>query len=76
MLASLATGIDEGIATCHLKSKLLTFPGGRFGTNDPDERARGAAYALFRRTSEAATLRVHANGARRAGPDRTVRPAR
>ncbi len=56
-----ANNSNVRIVTCHLKSKLLTFPGGRFSTDDPDERARGAAYALFRRTSEAATLRVHAN---------------
>jgi hypothetical protein len=29
----------------HLKSKLLTFPGGRFNPRDEDERARYAAYA-------------------------------
>lgn len=56
-----ANNTDVRLVTCHLKSKLLTFPGGRFGTDDPDERARVAAYALFRRASEATTLRVHAN---------------
>lgn len=50
---------DVGVVNCHLKSKLLTFPGGRFTTNDPNERARYAAYALYRRASEAITLRSH-----------------
>jgi endonuclease/exonuclease/phosphatase family metal-dependent hydrolase len=51
------------LVTAHLKSKLLTFPGGRFVPHDEDERARFAAYALFRRAGEAATLRVWATGA-------------
>jgi predicted extracellular nuclease len=51
-------GIPVRLITCHLKSKLLTFPGGRFNTHDEDERARYGAYALDRRTGEAATLRV------------------
>jgi endonuclease/exonuclease/phosphatase family metal-dependent hydrolase len=46
------------LVTTHLKSKLLTFPGGRFQTQDEDERARFGTYALNRRTAEAATLRV------------------
>jgi hypothetical protein len=45
---------------CHLKSKLLTFPGGRFSTSDEGERARFAAYALYRRAAEATVLRTHA----------------
>ncbi|RRQ26236.1 endonuclease [Rhodococcus sp. Eu-32] len=45
------------VLTCHLKSKLLTFPGGRFSPRDEHERARFAAYALFRRTAEAAAIR-------------------
>jgi endonuclease/exonuclease/phosphatase family metal-dependent hydrolase len=51
------------LATAHLKSKLLTFPGGRFNPRNEDERARFAAYALFRRAAEAATLRVWATAA-------------
>lgn len=46
------------LLTTHLKSKLLTFPGGRFQPHDEDERARFAAYALYRRAAEATTLRV------------------
>ncbi|MGY1694607.1 endonuclease/exonuclease/phosphatase family protein [Geodermatophilus sp. SYSU D00814] len=52
------TRID--LITCHLKSKLLTFPGGSFTTGDEDLRARVAAYALFRRAAEAATVRATA----------------
>ena len=36
-----ATTLD--VISCHLKSKLLTFPGGRFSPKDEDERA-GAAW--------------------------------
>lgn len=47
---------------CHLKSKLLSFPGPhgttRFAPHDEAERARYAAYALYRRTAEAASVRV------------------
>jgi len=66
--------------TAHLKSKLLTFPGGRFQPTDEDERARFGAYALSRRTAEATTLRVWATSAladegttRRATPPPTTR---
>lgn len=50
------------LVTAHLKSKLLTFPGGRFNPHDEGERARYAAYALYRRAAEAATLRTWATG--------------
>src|SRR4051794_21920267 len=43
--------------TAHLKSKLLSFPGGRFDTKDETERARYGVYALNRRAAEAAALR-------------------
>jgi endonuclease/exonuclease/phosphatase family metal-dependent hydrolase len=63
--AGLVATIDGGghtavLLTCHLKSKLLTFPGGRFTPGDEDERARFAAYALYRRAAEAATVRAAA----------------
>lgn len=51
-------GSDVRLVTAHLKSKLLTFPGGRFQPRDEDERARFGAYALYRRAAEAATVRV------------------
>jgi hypothetical protein len=53
-----ANNRDVYLITAHLKSKLLTFPGG-FTPHDEDERARFAAYALYRRASEATTLRAH-----------------
>ena len=49
------------LVICHLKSKLLTFPGGRFSPRDEGERARYAAYALQRRGAEAATVRAAAD---------------
>jgi endonuclease/exonuclease/phosphatase family metal-dependent hydrolase len=49
------TGID--LVTCHLKSKLLTFPNGAFSTRDEALRARYGAYALYRRAAEAVTVR-------------------
>jgi hypothetical protein len=49
------------LVTCHLKSKLLTYPGGRFQPRDEDERARFGGYALYRRAAEAVTLRIYAN---------------
>jgi endonuclease/exonuclease/phosphatase family metal-dependent hydrolase len=54
------SGTAVRLLTTHLKSKLLTFPGGRFNPHDETERARYAAYALDRRAAEAATLRVWA----------------
>ena len=45
------------IVNCHLKSKLLSYPDGRFFPRDEDERARFGAYALFRRAAEATTVR-------------------
>jgi endonuclease/exonuclease/phosphatase family metal-dependent hydrolase len=49
------------VITAHLKSKLVTYANGKFFTKDEDERARGAALALARRTAEAVALRVYAN---------------
>ena len=53
-------GAPWDLLTVHLKSKLLTFPGGRFAPKDEDQRARFAAYAMYRRAAEAATVRVAA----------------
>lgn len=50
------------VAVVHLKSKLLSYPGGRFGPRDEGERARYGAYAIFRRAAEAAAVRVLADG--------------
>jgi endonuclease/exonuclease/phosphatase family metal-dependent hydrolase len=51
-------GHTMSLVTCHLKSRLLTFPGGRFSTRDEAERARFGAYALYRRAAEAVTVRA------------------
>jgi endonuclease/exonuclease/phosphatase family metal-dependent hydrolase len=57
------SGTKIRLVTTHLKSKLLTFPGGRFSPKDEDERARFGAYALYRRAAEVATLRVFVSAA-------------
>jgi endonuclease/exonuclease/phosphatase family metal-dependent hydrolase len=51
------TGAPVRALTAHLKSKLLSFPGRRFTTNDEAERARDGVYALDRRAAEAAAVR-------------------
>ncbi len=60
-----AEGRDLVLVACHLKSKLLSFPAtgkrSRFEPRDEGERARYAAYALNRRTSEAVTVRALAD---------------
>jgi endonuclease/exonuclease/phosphatase family metal-dependent hydrolase len=45
------------LINAHLKSKLLSFPGGRFSTDDESLRATVAYFALQRRAAEAKTLR-------------------
>ncbi len=42
-------GAEVRAITAHLKSKLLSFPGGRFDTTDEGERVRYGVYALSRR---------------------------
>jgi endonuclease/exonuclease/phosphatase family metal-dependent hydrolase len=49
------------LVTCHLKSKLLSYPGERFTPRDEGERARFGAYALYQRAAEAVTLRAFAD---------------
>lgn len=64
--------VDGGpvdLVNCHLKSKLLSFPGGRFATRDEEERARFGAYALGRRAAEAVTVRAAATGLLSAASD-------
>jgi endonuclease/exonuclease/phosphatase family metal-dependent hydrolase len=53
-----ANNRDVQVIATHLKSKLLTFPDG-FAPADEDQRARFSSYALYRRASEASTLRAH-----------------
>jgi endonuclease/exonuclease/phosphatase family metal-dependent hydrolase len=52
-----ARGTSIRALTAHLKSKLLSFPGGRFSTSDEAERTRYGVYALDRRAAEAAAVR-------------------
>jgi hypothetical protein len=47
------SGVPVWLITTHLKSKLLTYPGGRFFPHNEDERARYGDYALARRGGEA-----------------------
>ena len=54
-------GTAVELLTMHLKSKLISYPGGRFSPRDEGERARYGAYALYRRSAEAATIRTFAN---------------
>lgn len=61
------TGTKVRALSAYLKSKLLTFPGGRFDTHDETERARYGVYALDRRAAEAAAIRDWATTAL-AGP--------
>lgn len=56
------------IITAHFKSKLITYArergvveGSQFNPNDEGERYRYAAYALYRRTGEAVTIRERLN---------------
>lgn len=51
-------GSDVVLVSCHLKSKLLSYPGGRFSPKDEDERVRYSVFALARRAAEAATVRA------------------
>jgi hypothetical protein len=75
------SGRDVDLVSCHLKSKLLTFPGGRFNPRDEGERGplrRLRPLPPRRRGGHAARLRQPA--ARRpwprAGGDRAGRPER
>jgi endonuclease/exonuclease/phosphatase family metal-dependent hydrolase len=56
-----AFGTPIDLVSCHLKSKLLEFPDGRFEPRDEGERARFGAYALFRRAAQAVTVRDRAD---------------
>jgi endonuclease/exonuclease/phosphatase family metal-dependent hydrolase len=57
-------GLGVDLITCHLKSKLLSFPrpwGTSFTPRDEGERAQVAGIALMRRMAEAVTSRMWAN---------------
>ncbi|GAB3434751.1 endonuclease/exonuclease/phosphatase family protein [Flindersiella endophytica] len=53
----LAGGQRLDVMVCHLKSKLISYPGGRFQPKDEGERGRYAVYALGRRAAEAYSVR-------------------
>ena len=53
-------GVTIDIVSIHLKSKLLSYPGGRFSPRDEGERARYSVYALHRRAAEASAVRAGA----------------
>jgi endonuclease/exonuclease/phosphatase family metal-dependent hydrolase len=65
-------GVDIEIITAHFKSKLLTFSGGRFSPRDEAERGRFAAYAIYRRSAEATTVRAAATDLLTGYPQRAV----
>jgi endonuclease/exonuclease/phosphatase family metal-dependent hydrolase len=65
-------GVDIEIITAHFKSKLLTFPGGRFSPHDEAERGRSAAYALYRRSAESTTVRAAATDLLTSHPQRAI----
>ena len=56
-------GTEVTVITAHFKSKLISYPRptGNFAPKDEDERYRYAAYALYRRTGEALTIRDRLN---------------
>ena len=54
-------GFAVQLIATHLKSKLLTFPGGRVSPKNEDERARVGGIALLKRAAEAVALRVRAD---------------
>ncbi len=59
-------GTTVRLVTCHLKSKMLSYPstGGRtrFEPHNETERVRAAGLALLQRTAEAVAVRAWANG--------------
>lgn len=54
-------GAGMDVVSVHLKSKLITYPGRRFSPRDEGERARYAAYGLYRRAAEAVAVRGFAD---------------
>lgn len=56
-----AEGQEVNVVSVHLKSNLITYPGGRFSPRDEAERARYAAYGLYRRAAEAIAVRGFAD---------------
>lgn len=69
---TLSDELTVTVLVCHLKSKLLSFPGGRFFARNEGERARFGAYALYRRAAEAATTRGVVDNLLSVAPDRKL----
>jgi endonuclease/exonuclease/phosphatase family metal-dependent hydrolase len=57
----ISPGLLINVLTTHLKSKLVTYSGGRRYPLDEDERARETGVALVKRNAEAVALRVYLN---------------
>ncbi|MGO3151985.1 MAG: endonuclease/exonuclease/phosphatase family protein [Galactobacter sp.] len=55
------SNVAVDVVSVHLKSKLITYPGGRFTPRDEAERARYGAYGLHRRAAEAVAVRGFAD---------------
>ena len=56
-----SSNVAVDVVSLHLKSKLITYPGGRFTPRDEAERARYGAYGLYRRAAEAVAVRGFAD---------------
>jgi len=69
---TLSEQLSLTVLVCHLKSKLLSYPGGRFFARDERERARFGAYALYRRAAEATTARGVVDDLLGATPERKL----
>ena len=54
-------GIPITLINCHLKSKLLSFPNGRFAPRNEDERARYWRLRAEPAGGRSGTVRIHAN---------------
>ncbi len=56
-----SAGMPVDLVSVHLKSKLISYPDGRFQPRDEGERARYGAYAVARRAAEAVAVRYTAD---------------
>ncbi|HTP10016.1 MAG TPA: endonuclease/exonuclease/phosphatase family protein [Anaerolineae bacterium] len=56
-----SAGVRIQLITVHLKSKLITYPGGRFAPKSENERTIGTGLGLLRRAAEAVTVRQYLN---------------
>jgi hypothetical protein len=70
--AATIAGETVRVIVMHLKSKLLTYPGGDSPPRDENERARAGGYALFRRAAVAVAVRVRVDEWLTAKPGGTV----